>query len=381
MRRRLPHCSSARLSFRVPCLGLLGLPGLATVLASCGSSPPPRGAGVRPALERGGEPDESRARPAETETGTETEKVFYNLTPVTLSPAEHPSAQPAARTLRPQDAEAVPAAPRSLDDLPDAALVSELQHRWTRRWTALSGGLGKSASTDHEPARREASRHVLALCFLREDHGSGDPIVAEALASAAQDDACDDNRLLAAACLKHAGMDEELHAILETFAGRSEGPAERTGETEDEAPAGAPFEVVGLTFARSIEGPGKYEQLDGSEIAPGRTVLIYGEFKNFLSVAETHDRSAKPSYRRAFAAELRVLSPEGEEIDRLVFLPEKRGHQTAPAHAEVMNFWARYRIPASLQPGQYQLVVEARDVLAGSTASAEMPFEVQGKGD
>ncbi len=320
-------------------------------------------------------------------------KVFFNLTPVSLPSGSLPAASastPAAEeahasallgsTEARREMSSTPHSSNTMEKpplgrVPEETLVSELSARWTREWVSLSGGFGQVSIECHDLHILEASKHILALSFLRKDHGADDEIVQEAIRAAFSDSAGDDHRLLAAACLSHEGKREQVRDVLASLAGEE---AETIPTGSEGLPQGR-FEVVGLAFARSIEGPGEFTRAEEADIGPGKSILVYGEFRNFRSVREQRGDAKEDSYRRVFQASLRILSAEGEEIDRLEFLPESRGRQLASSPAEVMNFWARYKIAADMRPGSYKLVVDARDMLAEAVASAEVEFQLAEK--
>jgi hypothetical protein len=258
--------------------------------------------------------------------------------------------------------------------LPEDQLVAELTSRCAREWTLLAGGIGSPVAEHFDPRLEEAARRLVVVGLLRPGRAAGEAEpLGGALAFAMAPERSIEQRLIAAAYLEGAGRSDEARALLANL--WPAGPEEKARPEKDSPPAQASFAVEGLAFATSIEGPGIYTPAPASQIAPGSLVLVYGEFRGFRSVPQEEGPDGR-SYARAFAASLSLLSSTGEEVDRLDFLPEARGRQLATDAVETVNFWARYRIPARLEPGKYRLVVEARDVLGGQSASGELKFDL-----
>ena len=258
-----------------------------------------------------------------------------------------------------------------LAELEDEEIVGELASRYAREWTILSGGIGSPVPEDFDPRLEEAAKRLIVAGLLRQGRAAGEAEpLGEALAFAMAPGRSAEHRLIAAAYLEGAGKTDEARAIIQELC---------PGTPEEGAGSGSqpqlPFAVEGLAFATSIEGPGIYTPTPASQIAAGNMVLVYGEFRNFRSVPQ-EETPEGPTYARAFAASLRLLSSTGKEIDSLDFLPEARGRQRAKEAVDNVNFWARYRIPARLESGKYKVVIEARDVLGGASASGELEFEL-----
>jgi hypothetical protein len=249
----------------------------------------------------------------------------------------------------------------------EESLLTELDARFSAEWTALSGGIGNPGADVADPRRDEAARRLIALAAIRPPEEPG-PLT-EALAYSMSDRRKMEHKLLAAAYLEMQGRGDEARRLVASVAGGAPGAL-------PVGPTPGAFHIAGLAFARTIDGPGKFTAAPPSQVAPGKTVLIYGEFRGFHNLLQEAEGGKEPVHRCAFAGSLRLISPAEEEIDRLEFLPEGRGLQEAPAAKEIVNFWARYRIPPNLKPGKHRIVVEGRDILAGSTASAEIEFDV-----
>ena len=257
------------------------------------------------------------------------------------------------------------AGPRALETLPDSSLITELESRWSRQWSSLPGGIG---GMDDDPRREELARRLLAIGFLRSPEAEPPRSIEEALAYARATLREPQHKLMAAAFLEGAGRRVEAVELVAEVSGGIGAPLV-------EAPRAERFKLENLAFARTIEGPGKYTVLEPEELRGGKTVLVYGEFRNFRSVLDS--RGETPVHHRAFAASLKLLRESGEEVDRLDFLPEGRGYQAAGDPGAIVNFWARYRLPQSLAPGKYRLVVEGKDLLAGAQAISEQAVEIR----
>jgi hypothetical protein len=295
------------------------------------------------------------------------ERVYFNMTAdAAVGPSRAPVTE-AARAGRPEDRQTL------LREIPDDQLIAELASRTAGEWTLLSGGIGGAAGGEAaDPRAGEVARRLVLLGLLRPGGAAGEAEpLGEALTFAMNAERSGEERLIAAAYLEGAGRTAEARAIIADLWPGAAAPAPSAAE----APAVDPFALQSLAFATSIEGPGKFTPAPASAIAPGSLVLIYGEFRGYRSVVE-EEGPGGPSYARAFAATLRLLSDDEREIDRLDFLPEARGRQRAREAAEAVNFWARYRIPAQLEPGKYRIVIEARDVLGSASATGELELEI-----
>ncbi|HZN56489.1 MAG TPA: hypothetical protein VFD71_00335 [Planctomycetota bacterium] len=263
----------------------------------------------------------------------------------------------------------------NFDDVPDAVLIGELEARWSREWDALTGGVGKAADAAAETDRLDASRRILALSLLTKDHGAASAAALEAISSATCARAPMDEGLLAAAYLIHHGRVDEAREVIAAFtpsSSRTDTPSASGGKDEDGS--ASRFVITSLSFARSIEGPGRFTPAGPGDVVPGKSILVYGEFKNFRNVEEK--RAESSVFRRSFSAVLRLVRENGDTVDELEFLPKGRGEQEAASLTEVTNFWARYRIPFDLVAGSYKLVVDAQDLLGSAAAHGEISFRV-----
>jgi hypothetical protein len=332
-----------------------------------GSAPPPRmpaGGDQSPAHLRRAIPSEVAEAPG---PGPESEAPLYSLAPAALPPEAIAGPRPGHEG----DSMAVdvdlrqPEVATTLEDSSYASLVEEIRKRLTTQWSALSGGLGETSAPD---ARTKLARRLVALTFLLEDRQAEDPHFEEALAYARAQDGEATGQLLVAAYLSEAGRLEEARDLIRKLFGLDQG-------TRVIAPS-EPFVLSNVNLARSIEGPGQFVPAAPIDIAPGKAVLLYGEFENFLSICEEPGDERESTYRRCFSASLKLISASGKEVDYLNFLPESRGVHVGSAPVEIVNFWARYRIPAALKSGKYTLVVEGKDVLGEKSASASLELEI-----
>ena len=259
-----------------------------------------------------------------------------------------------------------------LKELSLEALLEELEARFSQEWSSLPGGLGDVQAEEESSGRFAASRRLIAVSFLRNAADSKNEVLEEALRFAVSQSAKSDLKLLAAAYFTHSKQDGDALSLVSEIC--AEEPAGERGEG-----SGAPsFEVVALSFARSIDGPGKFIPAGEGDVLPGKVLLVYGEFQHFRSKLEREDGQEAPAFRQAFSASLRLVAPSGTEMDKLDFLPESRGRQTSSSPLEKVNFWARYRLPDSLKAGQYRLIVDAKDMLGGNSASRDLEFEIKG---
>ena len=137
------------------------------------------------------------------------------------------------------------------------------------------------------------------------------------------------------------------------------------------------IDLSSVVFASKIDGPGQFETIAREKITRGKDVLVYGEFRNFQVTTEQGDRSDKEMYARSFRGNLQLTNVNGKVIDELEFLPEGRGRQVVSEPAEPVNFWARYTIPASLESGNYRILIMATDLVGDRHAQAMLDFDVK----
>jgi hypothetical protein len=258
-----------------------------------------------------------------------------------------------------------PNVPGALETFPDGSLIEELESRWSRQWSSLPGGIGQ---VDEDPQREQLAKRLLAIGFLRPGSAEAPRSIEEALSYARATLREPEHKLMAAAFLESAGRREEAVELVAEVSGGIGAPGTETALAER-------FRLENLAFARSIEGPGKFTVAEPEDLRAGKTVLVYGEFRNFRSVLDS--RGDTPVHHRAFAASLELLGESGEKVDRLDFLPEGRGYQAAAEQGAIVNFWARYRISPNLAPGKYRIVVEAKDLLGGAQSSSELTLELR----
>jgi hypothetical protein len=268
--------------------------------------------------------------------------------------------------------------PLSAETFDNSELLAVLKRRLAEKWNNLDPAGENEESSNREPVepRRKASVEIIALSFLGESVDADTDLTRQALEAATSESADETQRLIAQAYATHFGTARESGDALTHLAHSTL----KKGQDNEEAGtspavAPAPFKIDRLSFAESISGPGNFTPLEEA-VAPGREVLVYGEFRNFHSVKEI-DQNQEVFYRRAFEATLSLFSEVGEEIDGLEFLPRKRGRQLTASRSELMNFWALYRIPAHLRAGRYKIAVNAQDLIGSSSASAELWFELR----
>ncbi len=358
---------------------LLLMTGVVCLVPACGSSPAARHAERHQSQERVRDDERTLLALPSPPIG---DNVYYNLAPAAVStdqitnerPTPRESLHPLSNSHTAEKAVSPAAAPidaaKEIDPAEiiakatDAALVEELQNRWTK---ALALNQGRSEL----PERLETARRGLALSFLRENQGTGRVELVQAAKTACEEGSTSDLRLLAAAYYARVGMQAEAKdSVAGLFESTSNSEIDQELSYED-LPQDDAFEVSRLSFSSSIDGPGKFVPIVPSDLSSGKSVLIYGEFRNFKNEASTTPDS-RTIYRSSFSASLRLMSSNGDLIDRLEFLPESRGLQQSPTRSDVTNFWARYKIPANVRPGSYKIVVEARDLLGGGSASGEI---------
>lgn len=359
------------------------------------------GSGARPAAP-GGESSRSEAR--------------TRSQPVDVAAQEPPTATPeangrdAAPPASPAVAEPVARSPEDvLRASDDTVILGELERRNYQALQVANDQTHTQRSTDpdeqanlaseYRALQESAARRVLAVGFLRDTTDAGGPAdrtpTAHSVAETVLDDPSSDetSRLLLAAYYASSGQVQEVDRLLATLRPEdSVQPQTSTQPFESGAliatvedlepevrhakPAERGFSVVRAVFARGIEGPGAYCTLPQDEIQPGKLVLVYGEFRNFRTEKLPAKSTGHP-HVCAFAAGFRLVDAQGETIDEVDFLPPHRGRQQLENDDDTVNFWARYRIPATLEPGAYDLFIDAEDLFGKVDTSASIPFKVE----
>jgi len=256
-----------------------------------------------------------------------------------------------------------------------------------------------SLASEYRALQEGAARRVLAVGFLRDTTDADGPSdrapTAQSVARTVLDDPSSDeaSRLLLAAYYASNGQVQEVDRLLATL--RPEDTVQPQTSTqpfesgaliatvEDLEPevhharvSERGFSVVRAVFAKGIEGPGAYCTLPQDEIQPGKLVLVYGEFRDFRTEQLPATSTGNP-YVCAFAAGFRLVDAQGETLDEVDFLPPHRGRQQLEGDDDTVNFWARYRIPATLEPGAYELLIDAQDLFGKADTSASIPFKVE----
>lgn len=368
MSRPDPRCFPSRLQplEQSELLRLLAVVVISCGVASCKSSPREERAPERglKELAESGSFENSAAR-------NKDERLFNRLSiasedrgsperKTTVLPPEQPSEQTSAVLLP----------VLSPTEFCNSELLALLRQRLEEKWDAL-GDSTESGSPEESVLRAKASVEIIALSFLGELMEEEADSTLEALEVAASESASETQLLLAEAYAiysgKVTGTEEASHLVHSTL-------KEQAPEEVAPAPATVLFKVDRLSFAESITGPGQFTPLEKT-LTPGGEVLIYGEFRDFQSVEEIN-KHQEVFYRREFAASLSLFSEAGEEIDGLEFLPRNRGRQLAASRAELMNFWALYKIPSDLKKGRYRIAVNAQDLISNCSAAAELWFDL-----
>ncbi len=291
-------------------------------------------------------------------------------------------------------------------EIPDEELIRELLLRKLKQWESQAGGYSHASHLAPDGEEQRLARDLVTLSFL----SGGRPLDETGLEAAAMTLGATGDRedlLRAALALQQLGRTGESREILLRLTGEDEGDSEPpqvgrretaraagTIETiETAAAAAAPasiavpeaaalsgtpaFELVSVTFASRIDGPGDFVAMPAEAIQPGKEILVYGEFAGFRTIEQRTEAGDQPTHSRAFSASLRLQDAERNVLEELKFLPPSRGRQAVHDPGEAVNFWARYQIPDTLSAGRYQIVINAEDHLGGQSATAELSFEVR----
>lgn len=151
-----------------------------------------------------------------------------------------------------------------------------------------------------------------------------------------------------------------------------------TAAVEEPAETASAFRLVSVTFASKIRGPGDFEPLNKRVFDPGDRVLIYGEFEGFEE--EPPQAEEDPTYTRSFSGRLRLVNTKAKLIDTFIFLEPSKATYRSEQRSGVVNFWARYKFPDDLPPGDYQVRVEGTDLIGGNEASTILGLRIREQG-
>ena len=267
--------------------------------------------------------------------------------------------------------------------LDQSDVILELHREAVDRWLTVSEAEGTYTHED----RLDAARNLITLSLLSSDQCDANPTVLRSAAGKLESSPESDDRILATLAFQKLGRSNKVYALLQDISetepatSQSESnaqpqPAAAIEEVEQKESPRDEFRLASVTFATKIDGPGKFEAVSASQLEPGRDVLIYGEFENFLTVRTQDDPGDQPIYSREFSGRLRLTDPEGKILDELDFLPPGRGRQDVQDESEAVNFWARYTIPADLSAGKYTVVITAADLLQKVSAQARLNFKI-----
>ncbi len=132
------------------------------------------------------------------------------------------------------------------------------------------------------------------------------------------------------------------------------------------------FRLVDVAFVSKIRGQGDYDLLGRRRFSTGERILLYGEFAGFGELM-----NASGNKQRGFAGTLKLRDTNGAELDSVVFLSKDAGFEPLTEGNELVNFWARYRIPDSLEPGRYELHVVATDLVTSDRSRVALSLWIE----
>lgn len=277
----------------------------------------------------------------------------------------------------------------------DDELLRGLLMRTLKQWDEHAGGYSDASTLTLQSQQQRLARDLVTLSFL----SYGRPLDRARLEAAAMTLSSTGDRgdlMRAALTYQQLGKTRKSEEILQRlFEEASGGETEVTREvpdtteeedggpetvpheaTADEMPESA-FELVSVTFASRIDGPGDFVRMAPEDLQPGKDILVYGEFAGFRTIESRAEPGDPPTHSRAFSARLHLQDAKNNVLDELGFLPPSRGRQSVHDPEEPVNFWARYEIPDDLAAGDYVIVISAEDRLGGQSATAELGFEVR----
>ncbi len=273
-------------------------------------------------------------------------------------------------------------------------LVREVDRRLVARWNE-----GATDPDLYFCGPDEQAQRLAALSFLKpEGDSTGVPKdVIDALLR--EEGLTTQYRLLAAAYLERAGAIEERDAVLDDiFFGLYDGPRQ-TARAAAGPPGGdehrirpvtaaldhleaalsrgekAGFRLRDVAFTEEINALGDYRRLESYHFVAAQEALVYGEFVGFRERIDER-QSDERVYCRKFTATLTLVDASGETVDSGTFLNAEQGTSVSKTPEKRLNFWAQYRFPADLTPGDYRLLIEATDLEGSERAQFELPLTI-----
>ena len=258
----------------------------------------------------------------------------------------------------------------NLEEVTLEELYNEVSKRVLAQWVVF-------ASKATAPTPGDTANRVLALALLLDASDSeftlSETALEEALQVSSQSKAPTPSRLLAAAVIAAKGRKNWMQ-VVEGISPQEKRRRRVTAEPDEPQDGqGGAFAIRSLSFARSVKGAGDFTSLPATRVESGRPVLIYGEFFNYQTAA-AKVRSA--GYHCSFSASLQLVDESGTVKDTLEFLLAGEGEQRVKQRNTLVNFWAKYDVPAELPHGRYRIIVKATDILAGREARETLEFEV-----
>jgi hypothetical protein len=125
--------------------------------------------------------------------------------------------------------------------------------------------------------------------------------------------------------------------------------------------------VQNASFASRVRAWGDLDRFSASRFRPGQEVIVYFELEN-LSAGES-----PTGHTTCIDTVIKLVGPAGEPVHEWSFEPIA---ETLKSRRR--DYFARYvvRMPETCPPGGCRLEVTVSDTLAGTTAKADLPFEL-----
>jgi hypothetical protein len=153
-------------------------------------------------------------------------------------------------------------------------------------------------------------------------------------------------------------------------------PAQRTAQAIEAMEEGlqhlreaAPLELGAVSFCRKINSFGDYEKFPRDEFAPGETVLVYAEVRNFHS-----ELTQDGHYRTLLRSTLEIRRANGDVVEQIPF----NGIEDL-CRSRRRDYFHSYTItiPKSAGPGPHRLSVVVEDQLRNKVATTHLNFVVR----
>jgi hypothetical protein len=140
-----------------------------------------------------------------------------------------------------------------------------------------------------------------------------------------------------------------------------------TPEPPKETETPPALSIAELHLCREIRGFGKFQAVEHQGLKAGQPIFVYCE------LPELQYQEAAGGFVTRLSSKLEIVG-EGDAVAWSQSLGEAEDHCQSRRRDNFAN--SRITIPAQLAPGGYRLRLSQTDLVAGRTATAELPFTI-----